>query len=473
MALNDLRKILLMRFDFFPPISALIVPQICYNKLMNIYISGISGTGMGPLALMAKEAGMQVFGSDQQPGAVTKELTDNNIKIYLGEQDGEFLKARHKDEGVDWFVYTSALPEDHPELLMAKKLKIKRITKRDELISYLIKKLELKMIAIAGTHGKTTTTAMIIWACLKLGVPVSYLIGTTLPFAPAGRYDPKSEYFIYEADEYDRNFLAFHPWLAVIPVVTYDHPDIYPTERAYKEAFWQFESQSEQVIHGNEIATDVTLAGEARRYDATLAIDVMQRILPPSKGLARFTNATRKKIVKVINEFPGVGRRFEQVSEGYYSDYAHHPEEVYATVQIALEEAERRALRGVVALYEPHQNTRQAGIIDNYADVFQGVTKLYWLPTYLTREDPDLKILTPSDFINKLSNKKIAESAELNEELSHNLAKWHDKGYLILLMTAGPADLWLRKLVYGPNQESAATQYLHAPRTASENSHNE
>lgn len=447
---------------------------MCYNEFMNIYISGISGTGMGPLALMAKDAGMTVFGSDKMSGAVTNELAANRIKVYLGEQDGEFLKARAKNEGVDWFVYTSALPEDHPELLMAKKLKIKRISKRDELISYLVKKLQLKMIAVAGTHGKTTTTAMIIWACMKLGIPVSYLIGTTLPFAEAGKYDPKSEYFVYEADEYDRNFLAYHPWLAAIPVVTYDHPDIYPTVQEYQDAFRQFERQSETVVRGDEIAADVDLAGEARRYDATLAIDVVQRIMPRPRGMAKFaalvgSGKQRKKVVEVINKFPGVGRRFEQVSEGYYSDYAHHPEEVAATVEIAREEAERRGLKGVVAVYEPHQNIRQSEMADDYAKAFEGVSKLYWLPTYLTREDPKLKVLTPVDFIARLTNKKVAEPAELDNQLAEALLKWHEKGYLVLLMTAGPADLWLRKLVYAGNQESAATQFVHAPRDATEN----
>lgn len=436
---------------------------------MNIYISGISGTGMGPLALMAHDAGMNVFGSDRAPGAITNELVHNDIKVYLGEQDGEFLKMRAKNEGVDWFVYTSALPEDHPELLMAKKLKLK-ISKRDEFINYLIKKLKLKLIAVAGTHGKTTTTAMIVWAAMKLGIPVSYMIGTTLPFAPAGHYDKKSEYFVYEADEYDRNFLAFHPWLAVLPVVTFDHPDIYADEQDYQEAFRQFERQSETVIRGDEIAVGVDLAGEARRYDATLAIDVLQRIMPKQRGLAIFSGNQRKKITKVINEFPGVGRRFEQVSEGYYSDYAHHPEEVAATVQIALEEADRRGLKGVVAVYEPHQNTRQSELVEAYAGVFEGLTKLYWLPTYLTRENPELKVLKPADFIERLENKKIAEAAELDDKLGEALKKWHEKGYLVLLMTAGPADAWLRKLVYAGNQESAATRFVHAPRTADEGS---
>ena len=436
---------------------------------MKIYISGISGTGMGPLALMAQDAGMTVFGSDLAAGAVTNDLVAHDMKLCLGVQDGNFLKTCVKNEGVDWFVYTSALPEDHPELVMAKKLKLK-ISKRDEFLNYLLKKLKLKLIAVAGTHGKTTTTAMIVWMAQQLGIPMSYLIGTTLPFASAGHYDPKSEYFVYEADEYDRNFLAFKPWLAVIPTVSYDHPDIYPTEEDYAQAFQQFEQQSKEVIHGDEIAAGITLAGEARRYDATLALDVVERIMPKPKGLLKIPALQRRKLLAAINSFPGVGRRFEQVSEGYYSDYAHHPEEVEATVGIALEEADRRGLKGVVAVYEPHQNTRQAELMDLYSDAFVGVTKLYWAPTYLTRENPKIKVVKPEQFVDKLENKKVAEAAELDDELAEKVKEWHKKGYLVLLMSAGPADAWIRKLVYAENQESAATQLVHAPRSADEGS---
>lgn len=416
---------------------------------------------------MAQGAGMTVFGSDLAGGAVTNELVNHGIQLCLGNQDGEFLKARVKNDGVDWFVYTSALPADHPELLMAKKLKLK-ISKRDELLNYLLKKLKLKLIAVAGTHGKTTTTAMIVWMAQQLGIPLSYIIGTTLPFAEAGHYDPKSQYFVYEADEYDRNFLAFHPWLAVIPTVSYDHPDIYPTMEEYRQAFTQFEAQSKTVIHGDEIDSGLTLAGEARRYDATLALDVIQRIMPKPKGLMKISALQRRKLLQMMNEFPGVGRRFEQVSEGYYSDYAHHPEEVAATVEIAIEEAERRGLKGVVAVYEPHQNSRQVELLEEYAPVFQGLTKLYWVPTFLTRENPKLEILKPTQFVAKLENKKIAEAAELNDELAQKLLDWHKKGYLVLLMSAGPADAWIRKLVFPGNQESAATRLVHAPRSASE-----
>lgn len=432
---------------------------------MKIYIAGISGTGMGPLALMAHSAGLTVFGSDLAGGPVTNELVNRGIQICLGAQDGEFLKARVKNDGVDWFVHTSALPENSPELLMAEKLKLK-ISKRDELISYLVKKLKLKMVAVAGTHGKTTTSAMIVWGAQRMGMSISYLVGTTLPFGEAGHYEPKSEYFVYEADEYDRNFLHYKPWLAVIPTISYDHPDIYPTVEDYQAAFEQFEGQSKQVLHGGETEAGLTLSGEARRFDATLAIDALEMILPKPKGLLGAEKRRHKKLVEIMNDFPGVGRRFEQVSEGYYSDYAHHPEEVAATVKIALEEAHQRGLKGVVAVYEPHQNTRQVDVIDGYTEAFDGLHKLYWVPTYLTREDPKVKVLVPEDYIERLTNKKIAEAAELSDDLAEKLKDWHKKGYLVLLMSAGPADAWIRKLVYAGNQETAVNPTIALPRDA-------
>ncbi|MBR1875206.1 hypothetical protein IJ798_02415, partial [Candidatus Saccharibacteria bacterium] len=308
-------------------------------------------------------------------------------------------------------------------------------------------------------HGKTTTTSMLIWAAKKLGIKASYLVGTTLGFAESGSYKNGDEFFIYEADEYDRNFLKFSPWLALITFVSYDHPDIYRTEEDYKDAFKTFEMQSQNVIFGSPLAAPdsleylteknisarviidsdsrLNLAGQARREDATLALNALRKM----------TNIDDEEIVKVLNEFPGVGRRFEKIADGIYSDYAHHPEEIKATIEIAQEEAERTGKKGVVALYEPHQNIRQHEVKDGYKNAFAGVSKLFWLPTYLTREDPNLKIITPEDFIADLENRELAEPAELDEELATEIKKYQSDGYLVLLMTAGPADMWLRNMI--------------------------
>lgn len=392
---------------------------------------------MGPLALMAKKAGISVCGSDLHEGAIFQELKDAGVEVFIGKQDGEFLREKIKD-GVEWFVHTSALPETAPELKVAREAGI-RISKRDNLTEFLIQKLGLRMVAVAGTHGKTTTTAMIIWACIKLGLPVSYVVGSTLGFAPSGSYKNKDKYFIYEADEYDRNFLKFHPWLSVIVSVSYDHPDIYKTPEEYVAAFEQFKSQSEKVI-SNASSFDFKLAGEARRYDAGLAFEAVKEIIK-NENLA----ISDDEIVKVLNEFPGVGRRFEKLADGIYTDYAHHPEEIKATMDVALDQMDVDGRRGVVVVYQPHQNTRQHEVQDLYYDAFIGASKIFWLPTYLTRENPDLSVIPPLDFINQLSNAEVAEAAELSDDLWAEICKYRDDGYLVILMSAGPADEWLRE----------------------------
>ncbi len=399
---------------------------------MKVYISGISGTGMGPLALMAKAAGLEVVGSDLAEGAIYDELVDAGIEIKVGEQNGEFLKEHLGD--VDWFVYTSALTNDHPELVMARDAGIK-CTKRDDFTAFLVEKLGLKMVAVAGTHGKTTTTAMIIWTALKLGLPAAYIVGTTLGFAKSGAYAAGDKYFIYEADEYDRNFLKYHPWLAVIPYVSYDHPDIYKTRDEYAEAFAQFEAQSAEVIKKTD-DDGLKLAGAARRQDAALARAAIMKMAEDAGMLV-----DAREVAEILNEFPGVGRRFERLVDGIYTDYAHHPEEIKATIDVAQDECAMRGKKGVVVVYQPHQNTRQHEVRAGYKDAFFGAEKVYWLPTYLTRENPELKVLVPEELYDGISN---AETAVAGDELFAEIMKWRDAGYLVVLMTAGPADGWLR-----------------------------
>lgn len=413
---------------------------------MRIFISGIEGTGMGPLALMAKAAGFTVFGSDLAEGSIHDELVQAGIEVSLGKQDGNFLKTK-LEEGVDWFCHTSALKEDHPELVLAREAGIK-VTKRDDLTAFLVSELGLKMVAVAGTHGKTTTTAMIIWAALKFGLPVSYIVGTTLGFAPSGAYHKGDKYFIYEADEYDRNFLKYHPWLSVIPAVSYDHPDIYPTEEDYKKAFEQFKSQSEQVVEASEMynADDFKLAGEARRLDASLAAEAVLRMAQDEAEMrGEDILFDSYGLIEILNKFPGVGRRFEKIGDGVYSDYAHHPEEIAATVKVAKDEARILGKKGIIVIYQPHQNTRQHEVFDGYRDAFLGVDKIFWLPTYLTRENPELKVIEPKEFIDSLSNSEVAEVAEANEDLEKKLKKYLEEEYLVVLMTAGPADGWFRE----------------------------
>ncbi len=402
---------------------------------MNVYFSGISGTGIGPLAELAQDAGFTVFGSDLKRGAISEELDARGIEVSYGEQDGIFLRKKFSESGVDWLVYTSALPQDHAELLAAKELGI-RYTKRDEFLAELIQQKNLKMIAVAGTHGKTTTTAMIVWAMIKLDIPVSYLIGTTISWGNGGQYNPQSQFFVYEADEYDHNFLAYHPYLTAITCIDYDHPDVYPTVEEYRAAFDQFMSQSENVVINTTINSSITLVGGLRRQDASIALEVIQKIAP---------DINYQKVIDALNSFPGAGRRFEEITHGVYTDYAHHPNEIASTVKMAVELKERDQYAGLAVIYQPHQNTRQHEVKDRYKHAFVGADKIFWLPTYLTRENPNLTILTPEELSEKTETKAQTEIAELNDDLAAKIQQLHKDNWLVVLMTAGPADNWLRE----------------------------
>src|SRR5690606_35297643 len=112
----------------------------------------------------------------------------------------------------------------------------------------IIKSKNQKLIAVAGTHGKTTTSGMLVWSFKQLRIPISYSVGSTLGFGPSGQYDNSSQYFVYECDEFDRNFLHFFPELSLITSLDYDHADTYPSPDEYRHAFIRFIEQSSQAL---------------------------------------------------------------------------------------------------------------------------------------------------------------------------------------------------------------------------------
>lgn len=411
---------------------------------MNIYFSGIGGVGIGPLAQIAHDAGYSVIGSDLSESLTTHELRAQGVDISLA-QDGSFLEQQHQKTPLDWFIYTAALPDSHPELVAARRLGIKT-AKRDELLAHILQEKNLKLIAIAGTHGKTTTTGMAVWTLTQLGIPVSYSVGSQLSFGPSGRYVPDSEYFIYECDEFDRNFLHFSPHLSLITSIDYDHPDTYPTESDYMQAFGQFLNQSDSVILWQ---TDSQKIGSVRPEDWILSDDEVASLELP--GLHNRRNATLvlKAVEKLgitgdsraaINSFPGTVRRFERLADNLYSDYGHHPVEITATLQMAREISDE-----IVLVYQPHQNVRQHEIQDQYTDQFELAEKVYWLPTYLSREDPSLTILTPSDLTKRVTNPQVISIADLNHQLWDDIQAARDAGKLVLCMGAGSIDTWVRE----------------------------
>lgn len=427
---------------------------------MHIYFSGIGGTAIGPLALIAKQAGYTVTGSDKQDSQYISYLKKQGITDITIGQTHEQITEAHSRSPIDWFVYSSALPlenPDHPELLFCKENHIKT-TKRDELLNQIISDKQLKLIAIAGTHGKTTTTAMTIWLFKQLSIPVSYSVGAKIPFGDMGAYHKDSQYFIYECDEFDRNFLAFHPYVSLITGVTWDHHEIFPDRQDYKNAFRDFIAQSQQTYLWQEEQTYLSMTGDAavhildsnspeinaiqlaglyNRRDAWLAIQTVSNI----------TQISPHDLVEKIQSFPGMQRRMELICPGLYSDYAHTPEKIRGAMSVALELAAMKQQK-LVIVYEPLTNRRQHYMIDDYADCFAGAASLYWIPSYLAREDPDMPILTPAELISHLADPSIAKAADMDDTLEQTIRRHLDNGDMVVCMTGGGGnslDEWLRK----------------------------
>jgi UDP-N-acetylmuramate--alanine ligase len=393
---------------------------------MHIYFSGIGGVGLGPLAEIARGAGHTISGSDLAASPTFLSLQKEGFEVSLDQTSTHMAKV-HTEQPIDWFVYTAALPPNHPELAYAREHDI-NATKRDELLKKIIEGAGQKLIAVAGTHGKTTTTAMVVWLFKQLNIPVSYLVGAPMSWAPSGAYDKTAEYFVYECDEYDRNFLQFHPHLSLITSIAYDHADIYPTQENYNQAFEQFKTQSRQVLTWKEVDPNIiSLPGQHNRSNGALA----------ANAVAKLTAQYIDKLVDYMKNFPGTSRRFEKLAENLYTDYAHHPDEIAATLQLAGELSDH-----IIVVYQPHQNTRQYHV--TYVDCFDKAEKIYWLPTYLSKEDTSLDILTPAQLTSQLDSKKVTY-AEFSDDLLKHIRHELEIGKIVIIMGAGSIDTWARK----------------------------
>ena len=423
---------------------------------MHIYIAGVGGAGLGPLAEIAHQLGHRISGSDLHDSAALDKMRSWQppATINIG-QTAEQIAATHATQPIDWYVYSSALAwaqPPNPELVWVKEAGIKH-SKRDEFLNYLLDEKQLRLLAVAGSHGKTTTTAMIIWSLKELGEKLSYSLGGRLSGLPAAAMETGSEWFVYEADEFDRNFLSFKPQLSLITGIDHDHPEVFPTAEEYVAAFREFAGQSERVIIGQEDCSilypeerqpaavtpihtrpprpEFKLIGTVNRQNATLALAAIRHLKP---------DATEEMLIETLNRFPGSWRRFEEIAPGLYTDYAHNPVKIAGCLQIAAE-----LNKPVVVVYEPHSNQRQHLVKDQYRNLFEGVEKVYWLPTYLSRENPDQQTLSPQDLIATLSNPSIAQPAVMGARLKAAIEADLRSGAIVVGMSAGGLDDWLRR----------------------------
>jgi UDP-N-acetylmuramate--alanine ligase len=381
---------------------------------------GIGGVGMCGLAEIAHASGAVVSGCDVVPSERTERLEQLGIDIRIGHD------RRHLD-GVDTVVYSAAVSADEPELVGARDGGIS-VIRRAAMLGNLMD--GRRGIAVAGTHGKTTTTALIGHLLTKAGLDPTVLVGGHARFAGSHARIGNSDLLVCEADEFDRAFLELHAMVAVVTNLEPEHLDCYGSETELVEAFarfcnqttaegrvilcrddagsWSLAGDIERALIGYGFsdaaelrAVDVESSPEGSRFTVIRDGDALGRMTIPLPGRFNILNAlaavavalelglTFDELVTGCASFAGVGRRFDVLGERngvtVVDDYAHHPTEIEAVL-----EAARQAFPGrrLVAVFQPHLFSRTRDFVDGFARSLLGADVVVVLPVYPAREQP-------------------------------------------------------------------------------------
>ena len=422
-----------------------------------IHFVGIGGVGVNALARYVLDEGGAVSGSDAKFNDYCKKLSEMGAYIYEGVNPLAI-------EGVDAVVYSSAIKPDNVELVTANTLNIP-VFERQEFLHSIAEKFET-VVGIAGTHGKTTTTAMvshILYGCHKKFVAM--IGGSSVDY---GNYvnNSRGDIFVVEACEYKRNFLSLNPTVAVVTNVECDHPDCYRTYADVKLAFDEYLDGAPTKIYlksdsgnawaivcennglTNEYCAEISGGACALYCDGTFIGDVSLN----DGGDYNFKNATFaiavaktlgvsfKDSFGALATFNGVARRFEYAGrvDGVpsYFDFAHHPTEISCVLGRA------KNYGRIMAVFQPHTYSRTKAYFDDFVKVFGGdknIGALILMPTYAAREkfDADFEV---DALANALVNKygkpdtHVASDEKSAVELVKNYAKAHD---IILFIGAG------------------------------------
>ncbi|MEN9552021.1 MAG: UDP-N-acetylmuramate--L-alanine ligase, UDP-N-acetylmuramate--alanine ligase [Candidatus Parcubacteria bacterium] len=363
---------------------------------MKIHCIGIGGIGLSALARYYKSQGHEVSGSDSAASDLTKALEKEGVIFYQGHD------ASHVTEDVAKVVYSIAVLDTNPEYEEAKKRGLELRT-YPEALGEVTK--EKTTIAICGTHGKTTTTAMTYYAMKACGIRPTVIVGSLLAEGGTNFIAGDSDYLIVEACEYKRSFLNLHPTHVIVTNIDADHLDYYKDIDDIRSAFQSFveklDSEGVLVTHPNvtlstsakhiavdaEVGTTISLSvpGTHNRENASLVLTLLK-----SLGL------DEEKIRKGLLSFPGTWRRMEykgttKAGIAVYDDYGHHPAEILATHK-ALREKFPKGEWYIVMLFQPHLYSRTKVLLSDFVEVLSEVDEVYILPIYKARLEDDTVI---------------------------------------------------------------------------------
>ncbi len=440
-----------------------------------IHIVGIGGIGMSAIARILHGLGYQVSGSDAQQTALTRELTSSGMRVFEGHR-------AENVEGVDLVVVSSAVPEDNAEVQAARRLGI-AVVKRDRLLGELM--ADKYGIAVAGTHGKTTTSALIAFMLTQLGLDPTFVVGGILQDLNVNARLGQGPHFVVEADEYDHTFLGLRPRLAVVTVVEMDHPDCFANLDAVTADFRRFVRlvpQGGAVIgcadQSGVVALLQTVEAEKNVAVVTYAVNAaadwqardvrlndwggsdfsvlrhgaaVGRARLRLPGLHNVSNSLAALAVAdclglplehalaVLPRFHGVRRRFEWKGEAggvvVIDDYAHHPTEIRATLAAARRKFGQRPLW---VFFQPHTYSRTKALLNEFATSFGDADHVLIADIYAAREKNDPSIRA-QDLVQRVSHPDVRYVATL-QQASELLRASLKPGDVLLTLGAGNGD---------------------------------
>lgn len=344
------------------------------NKIKDtkkIFFVGIGGIGMSGLARLMKWLEKEVLGSDSSEDVLTEELREEGFNVVIGHDPANI------PEGTDLLVYTEAVEKDNVELVAARDRGIP-VMSYFEALGAITE--DYRLVAVTGTHGKTTTTAMLALILIEAGLDPTVLVGTKLKeFGNSNLRPGGGDIFLVEACEYKRNFRHLQPDLLGILNIELDHVDYYKDFEDYESAFKELADQSNEVIWPDEVA----------EYEGELGVPGFHNLMNAGMAakMARRLGVAEDVIARVLKDFNGTWRRFEYRGElngaPVYDDYAHHPTEILATLEAA---REKHPDARIVSVFQPHQFSRTAGLLDDFAEAFEEADEVIIPNVYEVRD---------------------------------------------------------------------------------------
>lgn len=453
------------------------------EELHKVYFIGIGGIGMSALARYFREKGLEVYGYDKTETALTRTLAAEGMHIHY-EDDPEWIP-----EGVELVVYTPAIPEAHRELTYFRNREYP-VMKRAEVLGLLSR--EQRTLAVAGTHGKTTTSCMLSWLLAYAGLDCTAFLGGIAANFQSNYRLGHAGWMVVEADEYDRSFLHLHPEHAIILSMEPDHLDIYGDEAGMLES--GFRAFSRQLVPGGKLYVQHRWAdqlNDAKVY-RTFGLDrgdyraervrveegyfvfdlqcpegeAIEGFRLPLPGRHNVENATAalavalelgldpQRLAEGLQKFKGVQRRFEirfrRPGLVYVDDYAHHPTELQAAIGAAREFFPGQRIKGI---FQPHLYSRTRDFAKGFAEALEALDEVILLDIYPAREEPIPGV--SSDLIRQHMRKKIEAPVPLEQALEKSKEKpagvWMTLGAGNIDTLAEPICAYLAER-YGPNE---------------------